>query len=43
MQHLAQMKSSPGTAAVPLLTNTASLLKATSVSYGSDTTLLGPY
>lgn len=43
MQHLAQMKSSPGTTAVPLLNNTASLLEATSVSYGSDTTLLGPY
>lgn len=43
MQHLAQVNSPPGTGAVQLLNNTAPLLEATSVSYGSDTTLLGPY
>lgn len=43
MQHLAQVNSPPGTHAMPLKNNRAPLLEATSVSYGSDTTLLGPY
>ena len=42
MQLLAPANSPPGTGAVPLQNNTAPLLEATSVSYGSDTTLLGP-
>lgn len=43
IQYLAQVNSPPGTSVEPLWNNTAPLLKATSVSYGSDTTLLGPY
>lgn len=42
MQHLAQANSPSGTGAMPLQNNTAPLQEATSVNYGSDTTLLGP-